>query len=670
MTRPRGAHALLAAALALMLATLAIAQPVAAMAQATGQTQSQTAGSATVTFGPDWRYDADISDATSAFLAHTSLTGTLYIHGEIADATVTDPALALEQFATGFFSEFGDQDHQLVDSGTLTSDPSTAWHLYTVTQSGTPYGMLVTGNTSKVPGTVVADVLLSPVTSFAEAVQSAKNEIDINGAGSPFADFDGAQLAATLQGGATTATTPATGTTPAAGTTPAGGLTLPPLGGTEAPATGTETPAVGTETPATGTTPAGGLTLPPLGGAETPATGTETPAAGATVAAGTTPAAGTTAGQASTVVVNGVTVAYGAPWTYQESISTPDEVAFFTHGTDQNKLFAYARTPSSSTDAQGSLTQFNTGFFGSFGATNVQQVSLETLPSGHAWSLNVGDKDGTPIALLALADVTTDPTEFRVQLILAPVSDFPVLLPDAQSAITVDGQPALGEIDVATVLSQLGVGETATTGTTGGTTPVGTETTTTTTTTTQGAAFSVVGDVSQYEAQDTQGTCDALGWAATSSDQIPATEQDVSYRSSCVGGGTFFAACGTAAPTDLGTPEAGMVWIQCDVTVRVDGAPMTLSMFDFELSDSTGAVYTFDIMAALASIMSVEVFPEEPVQTGQSATGSVLFSVPETAGANGPWLLSVEPETLATTGEQPGTIVVAGDLSPFAAPTQ
>jgi hypothetical protein len=669
MTRPRGAHALLAAVLAVMLATLAIAQPTAAMAQATGQMQSQTVGSATVNYGPTWQYNADISDATSIFLSNTSLQGTIFIHGEIADATVTDPASGLEQFATGFFGEFGDKDDTLVDSGTMSSDPSTAWHLYSVSQSGIPYGALITGNTTVVPGTFVTNMLLAPVGSFPDAVQSVKDEIDINGAGSPFAQFDGAQLEAALEGGTTTATTPVTGTTPAAGTTPAGGLTLPPIGGQTA--AGTETPVTGTETPATGTTPAGGLTLPPIGGqtttgTETPATGTETPATGMT------PAAGTTAGQGSTVVVNGVTVAYGAPWTYGESLSTPDQIAFFTHGTDQTTLFAYARTPSSSTDAQGSLTQFNTGFFNSFGATNVQQVTMETLPSGHAWSLNTGDKDGTPIALLALADVTTDPADFRVQIVLAPVSAFPAALPDAQSAITVDGQPALGELDSATVLSLLGVGASATTGTNGGPTQVATETTTTTTATAapQGAAFSVTGDVSQYEAQDTQGTCDAIGWAATASNQIPSTEQDINYRSSCVGGGSFFAACGTAAPTDLGTPEAGMVWIQCDVTVRVDGAPMTLSMFDFELSDSTGAVYTFDIMAALASIMNVEVFPEEPVQTGQSATGSVLFSVPETAGASGPWLLSVKPETLATSGGQPGTIVIAGDLQPFSAPAQ
>ncbi len=668
MRHPSGARAMVASVLALVLAIVAIAQPVSAMAQATGQTQTQTAGSATITFGPSWQYEADISDADSAFLSHTSLQGSLFIHGEIPDPTVTDAALGLEQFATGFFSEFGDGDHQLVDSGTLTSNPATAWHLYTLNQNGIPYAALITGNITTVPGTFIADMLLAPTGSFPEAVDSANAEIDINGAGSPFAQFNGAQLETTLEGGTVPGTTTTT-ETPVAGTTPAGGLTLPPLGGTEAPVA-TETAVAGqtTETPVAGTTPAGGLTLPPLGGTETPVAGqtTETPVATETAVAGTT------TGQGSSVVVNNVTVTTSGPWTYDESLSTPNEIAFYTHSGGPTTLFAFARTPSASTDAQGSLSQFNTGFFNSFGATNVQEVRIETLPSGHAWSLNTGDKDGTPIALLAYADVTTDPTEFRVQVILAPVSDFPVALPDAQASIQVDGQAAFAELDAATVLSLLGAGgATTTTGTTPVTTATAATTTPqTTTTTTQGAAFAVTGDVSQYEAQDAQGTCDAIGWAATSSDQIPQTEQDLTYRSSCVGGGTFFAACGTAAPTDLGTPEAGMVWVQCDVTVRVDGAPMTLSMFDFELSDATGAVYTFDILAAISSIENVEVFPEEPVQTGQTVTGSVLFSVPETAGASGPWLLSVAPETLATTGAQPGTIVIAGDLTPFSAPAQ
>ncbi len=632
MTRPRGTRALVASVLAMVLAVVAIAQPAAALAQVTGQTQTQTAGSATITFGPNWQYEADISDTESAFLTHTQLQGTIFIHGEIPDPTVTDAGVGLEQFATGFFGEFGDGDQQLVDSGTLTANSATAWHLYTLSQGGIPYAALITGNITTVPGTFVADMLLAPQGSFPEAIDSANTEIDINGAGSPFAQFTGAQLETTIGGGVV--------------------------------AVQTETPAT-TETAVAGTTPAGGLTLPPLGGTETPVVGqaTETPVATETQVAGQTN------GQASTVVVNGITVAYGGPWTYDETISTPDEIAFFTHASGPTTLFAFARTPSSSTDAQTSLSQFNSGFFNSFGATNVQDVKIETLPSGHAWSLNTGDKDGTPIALLAFADVLSDPTEFRVQVILAPVSEFPVALPDAQASIQVDGTPALSELDPATVLPLLGAGGPA--ATTGGTTPVTNATeTATTTTTTQGAGLSVSGDVSQYEAQDAQGTCDAIGWAATSSDQLPQSEQDFNYRSSCVGGGMFFAACGTAAPTDLGTPEAGMVWIQCDVTVRVDGAPMTLSMFDFELSDATGTVYTFDILAAISSIQNVEVFPEEPVQTGQTVTGSVLFSLPETAGASGPWLLSVSPETLTATGEQPGTIVISGQLQSFSAATQ
>src|SRR5690606_25499966 len=102
MTRPRGARALVASLVALMLAVVAVAQPAAALAQMTGQTQTQTAGSATITFGPTWQYEADISDASSAFLTHTQLQGTIFIHGEVPDPTVTDAGMGLEEFSTGF----------------------------------------------------------------------------------------------------------------------------------------------------------------------------------------------------------------------------------------------------------------------------------------------------------------------------------------------------------------------------------------------------------------------------------------------------------------------------------------------------------------------------------------------------------------------------------------
>jgi hypothetical protein len=634
--------------LALALAIVAIAQPAATMAQSTVQGQSQTIGSSTVTYGPNWQFDADISDATSVFLSHASLSGTLFIYGQIADAGVTDPALALEQFATGFFSQFGEKDEQLVTSGTLTSDPTTAWHLYSVTQSGIPYGMLITGNTTKVPGSVVTSVLLSPEGSFDLAIKAVQDEIDIDGAGSPFAEFDAAQISTTLEGGATTATTPAIGTTPAAGTTPAtgttpaGGLTLPPLTPATEPAIGT-TPATGT-TPVTGTTPAGGLTLPPLNP-------TTTPAAGTTPVTGTTPATGTTAGQSTTVA--GATFTYNNRWIFDTANSEPDGRTFWDAADGSLTWFGYLPTSPEAGDAATALQSFNTRYFQN-DFEGVQQVTLEAISPTSAWSLTTATLSGLPVVVLSYAD-TSHADQLRIQVLMSEQDKFQAALPDVQSSIQIDGAGVLAGVDPAAVTALLS----------GGAPPAVTPTTTASTTT--GAVLSVTGDTSQYESRDAQGTCDAIGWAATGSDQIPATEQDINHRASCVGGGTFFAACGTAAPTDLGAPDPGMAWVQCDVTVRVDGAPMTLSMLDFELSDATGAVYSFDFLAALASIQSLQVFPEEPVATGQTATGSVLFSVPTTAAASGPWLLSVKPETLQTTGEQPGTIVISGDLQPFAA---
>ena len=126
MTRPRWARALLASLMALLLAPLAVAQPLAAMPQAAGQMQSRTVGSVTIDYSPDWEYESDLSDATSAFLSNSTLPGVLYLYGEIANAAATDPDLALEQFGAGFFSEFGEQDERLLDRSTVTGEPSTA----------------------------------------------------------------------------------------------------------------------------------------------------------------------------------------------------------------------------------------------------------------------------------------------------------------------------------------------------------------------------------------------------------------------------------------------------------------------------------------------------------------------------------------------------------------
>jgi hypothetical protein len=428
----------LASLFAVLFAVASLAQGGVATAQTTtGQaTSPQTAGTATISFSDAWEYDSDISDTDTAFLSHTTIANTLYIYGEIVDATVTDPETAIDQFATGFFGAFGDGNEQIVDSDTIDTD--TVWRLYSVDQSGVPYGMLVTANVALVPGTVVVNVLLSPEGSFDLAVAATQSDVDVNGAGSPLASFNGEELSATLESGGTSTGTTAT----AAAGTPTqttGGLTLPPLT--------TPTVAAGGETP---TQTTGGLTLPPLNQTPTQATGAVTP----TAAAGTT-------GQ--TVMVNAATISYGGNWTYEEARSTPDQIAFFSNTTSETSIFGYAAVADTSGDVTVGLQNFNDGFFGSFGATNVQQLTMETLPSGKAYSLYTAEQGTTPVAVLAYADTTTAPGEFRVQLLIVATSDFDAMLSDVRQAFQVDGAGAFSELDPAALSTLLGGGGTTTT---------------------------------------------------------------------------------------------------------------------------------------------------------------------------------------------------------------
>ncbi len=441
MKRARSSRGVLASLFAVLFAVASLAQVGVATAQTTttGQvTSPQTAGTATITFSDAWEYDPDISDSETAFLSHTSIANTLYIYGEIVDATVTDPETAIDQFATGFFGAFGDKNEQIVANDTIDTD--TVWRLYSVDQSGIPYGMLITANIAKVPGTVVVNVLLSPEGSFDLAVAATQSDIDINGTGSPVASFNGEDLATTLESGGT-----ATGTTAtAASTTPtSGGLTLPPLNQTPTVAAGGETP----------TQTTGGLTLPPLNQTPTQTTGTggQTP----TAAAGTT-------GQ--TVTVNAATITYAGNWTYEEAQSTPDQIAFFSNSTSDTTIFGYAAVADSSGDVSSGLQEFNDGFFGSFGATNVQQLTLEALPSGKAYSLYTAEQGSTPVAVLAYADSTTVPGEFRVQILIVAASDFDAVLSDVRQSFQIDSTGAFTELDPAALSTLLGGGTTTTTG--------------------------------------------------------------------------------------------------------------------------------------------------------------------------------------------------------------
>ena len=155
------------------------------------------------------------------------------------------------------------------------------------------------------------------------------------------------------------------------------------------------------------------------------------------------------------MVVGTATVSYGPNWVYQEATSTPDELAFFTNAATPTSIFGYATVASSSSDAAASLQEFNDGFFGSFGATNVQQRALETLPSGKAYSLYTADQNGTPVVILAYADVATAPGEFRVQIMISEATAFDSMLADVMQSFQVDSVGAFSELDPAALTALL-----------------------------------------------------------------------------------------------------------------------------------------------------------------------------------------------------------------------
>lgn len=591
--------------LLMMAASMAVvAQPVGASAQAASP---QTAGSASVGFSDEWVYDPASSDVETAFLTHEALLGTIFIYGEITDPTILDAETGIEEFAEGFFGAFGDGDHTVVESGVIMTD--TTWRLYSLSLDTVPFGAFVSANSTAIPGDVIITVLVSPAGSFGEAVDSVHVGISINGGLTTVDAFETQELVTALEGGGTDAP-PQALTTPDA----APDLTLPPLGGASPEPTQP------------------GLTLPPLGGATLEPTQPD-------------PVQLT-----ENVVVSGAQIAYGGEWTFSEAASTPDQIAFFLSDISPATFFGYAIAPNVPGDVATSLSEFAGGFFGEFGAVNVVEVTTEALPSGNGFSVYTGDQAGIPLVILVHADVTTDPSQFRAQVLITPLADFDASFTSVQQSFEVDGVGSMSELDGALLSELLGTGGLAPDTMSTPPTPVADA----------GTTSGPSDGIADYQALDTQGACDAIGWVVTSPEQLPATEADIDFRAACTGGAAFVANCGTSAGNAIEAPEAGMTWIRCDVTVRVDSVPMELSMLDYMLLAGVGSTYPVDIIAAVALDDSV-MFPVDDVQVGQTAQGSVVFSVPQ--DAPGPWVVEVSP--IATGGQEPGTLVIDGELQPF-----
>lgn len=169
-----------------------------AMAATSQAVSSQTAGSATVAFLQEfWQYDSASSDADTAFLTHAQLPGTVFIYGEIADFTIPDAETGIDLYVDGLFGTFGDGDHTVVESGVLTD--GSAWRLYTVGVDTAAHAAFVSANVTDIPGDVIVTLLIGPLATFGEAVDSVQAGVSINGGFTTVDAFDTQELVAALE---------------------------------------------------------------------------------------------------------------------------------------------------------------------------------------------------------------------------------------------------------------------------------------------------------------------------------------------------------------------------------------------------------------------------------------------------------------------------------------
>jgi hypothetical protein len=341
-------------------------------------------------------------------------------------------------------------------------------------------------------------------------------------------------------------------------------------------------------------------------------------------------------------VVGPDSIAYGGDWQYATDSSTA-EAGLFQNTVNPQVIFGYfTMSGLPATDGLTALRQFNTGFFSEFTPGTVQEVITEALPSGHAWSLYIVNDPAGRQVYLTVADVST-PGALKAQVLVTPFDQLSTGLVSTQQSFQINGVGAFSELDPAYVASLAGAPP-----------PVaGQAPTQQTGATTQPAS----GGVADYQALDAPTGCDGIGWVITDPSQAPATQADLDYRGACVGGATYIADCGLY---EMETTPL----VFCSVHVAVGGAPMNVSMSHFTLVDGAGAAYQVDTETAMLMVMlfgSPEL-PEAQVSPGTSVSGTLLFNVPATAP--GPWTIQVAPETIAVTGEAPGTLVIDGALQP------
>lgn len=566
--------------------------------------QSAIVGSDTIAYGGEWTLDPANSSLEIATFQTTLDPRIVFSYGQGPDRiSGGDAQLAIPILDPP--TAFDAVNAQQLASEVLPS--GRAYALYTWDRAGAAEVALFVVDVTATPGTVRMQILFAPPDLFVSSLTSVQQSFLINGE-APFAELDPSTLATLIGGG--TAVTPTAGPTPATVPTPtpgSGGLVLPPLGGTTTPA------AAPTPTPATVPTPTPAMVPTP-----TPAL-VPTP---------------TTATTGQTITVAGAVITYNDQWLLDTVNSTADGATYFDAADGSISFVGYYPTQPASGDAATQLESVTAQYFQNIGATDVQRLALQALSPTSAWALTTARQSGLPIAVLTYADTATT-GQLRIQMLYSQqAADLAAHLANAQGGIQIDGVPAFAGVDPAAVTALLG-----------GAPPTPTPGT--------GSAGSVV----DYQARDAPTGCDGIGWVITDPGQAPVSQADRDYRGACVGGGAYTASCGSYELES--TPL-----VLCTVDVTVTGAPMTVSVDQFTLVDGSGTSYEVDLEAltVMVFVLGTAELPEASVSPGTTVSGTLLFAVPREAP--GPWVVQVAPETIATTGEAPGTLVIDGALQP------
>lgn len=566
--------------------------------------QSITVSGATITYNDRWIFDT-VNSTPDSHTFWDAADGSATWYGYLPTVpTSGDAAAQLEAFNAQYF----DGTFQNIQQVALEpNSPTIAWALTTAEFNGNPAAVLTYVDTS-VSGQQRVQMLMGKPDTLQASLADIQQSIQIDGVGA-FNGVDSTRIGTLLGGGAPVGQTPAVvATTPAA---------MPAT----VPAPTATTVAAGT-TPTTAAQPGGALT--------------------------------------QTVPVGQDTVAYGGDWQHSAENSSA-EVAFFARSGDDTVVYAYLNGPNNiGADPLTAVQGGTDAFFSDFGAQNVSQVTAEVLPSGHAWGLTTFDRNGVPGAFLILADVTT-PGVVRAQFLIGPRDQFPALVTSAQQSFQVNGAGAYSEIDVTRVTSLLGGSAPAQQTPAGQVAP----TQPAQAAPTQPAQAAPTqpsqagGGTANYQIEDSPTGCDRIGWVVTDPSQLPASQADLDARGSCAGGATYVASCGTYLVAETSTA------VQCTVNVAVVGAPTTVSYAHFTLVDAAGTRYPVDFEALISMVMLLGVpeLPEATVDAGSTSIGTVVFNVPNDAPT--PWIIEVAPETIATTGEQPGVLVIDGPLQDF-----